>query len=227
MAQLCLILFGAPGSGKGTQAKLLQKTMGLPQISTGDMLRESVERGDDLGEEIRAILKSGALVSDEMVNALVEERISRHDCEKGFILDGYPRTVAQAGTVDTLLKSKGIRAVVVHLKVDYNVIVARLADRRLCSVCGALYGIAPGATATPSVCSLDGSKLVVREDDRPEVVTERLKAYDAKTAPVLEYFRKAGYMCLDVDGNAEGGPAVVAAGIRGLLAEAAGAGVAG
>lgn len=227
MPQLCLILFGAPGSGKGTQAKLLQKNMGIPQISTGDMLRESVERGDDLGEEIRAVLKAGALVSDEMVNALVEERISRPDCAKGFILDGYPRTVAQAGNVDTLLKSKGIRSVVVHLKVDYNVIVARLAERRLCSVCGALYGIAPGATAPPTVCSLDGAKLVVREDDRPEVVTQRLKAYDAKTAPVLDYFQKAGYLCLDVDGNAEGGPEAVAAVIREQLKAASGAGVAG
>jgi adenylate kinase len=191
------------------------------------MLRESVERGDDLGEEIRAILKSGALVPDEMVNELVEERISRPDCSKGFILDGYPRTVAQAGTVDTLLKSKGVRSVVVHLKVDYNVIVARLAERRLCPVCGALYGVAPGATAAPTVCGLDGATLIVREDDRPEVVTERLKAYDAKTAPVLEYFRNAGYPCLDVDGNAAGGPEAVAEGVRGRLREEVGAGVAG
>ena len=219
MGRLCLILFGAPGSGKGTQAKLLQKSLGLPQISTGDMLRESIEHGDDLGHEIRAILRAGALVPDDVVNALVAERIRRPDCARGFLLDGYPRTVSQAATVDALLKSEGIAAVVVHLKVDYNVIVARLAERRLCPVCGALYGTAPGAAAPPKVCGLDGARLVVREDDRPKVVTERLKAYDATTAPVLEFFRKAGYRTLEVDGNAEGGPEVVSRGIQARLKE--------
>jgi adenylate kinase len=219
MGRLCLILFGAPGSGKGTQAKLLQKSLGLPQISTGDMLRESIEHGDDLGHEIRAILQAGALVPDETVNALVSERIERPDCARGFILDGYPRTVSQAATVDAMLKSKKIAAIVVHLKVDYNVIVARLAERRLCPVCGALYGTAPGTSAPPRVCGLDGARLVVREDDRPKVVTERLKAYDAKTAPVLEFFRKAGYATVDVDGDAKGGPAAVSEGIQARLKE--------
>jgi adenylate kinase len=226
MGRLCLILFGAPGSGKGTQAKLLQKSMGLPQISTGDMLRESIEHGDDLGHEIRAILQAGGLVPDEMVNALVDERIERPDCARGFILDGYPRTVSQAATVDKLLKSKGVAALVLHLKVDYNVIVARLAERRLCPVCGALYGVVPGASAAPEVCGLDGARLVVREDDRPEVVTERLKAYDVKTAPVLEYFRNAKYACLDVDGDAAGGPEAVSVTIQTRLREITGGGVA-
>ena len=144
MSQLCLILFGAPGSGKGTQAKLISKALSLPHISTGDMLRESVERGDDLGHEVRAILAAGSLVPDEIVNALVADRTERPDCKHGFILDGYPRTVAQAGIVDKMLKERGARALVVHLKVDYNVIVDRLAARRQCPVCGAVYGAKPG-----------------------------------------------------------------------------------
>ncbi len=128
MSQLCLILFGAPGSGKGTQAKLLTKALSLPHISTGDMLRESVERGDDLGHEVQSILASGSLVPDEIVNALVAERSARKDCKCGFILDGYPRTVNQARIVDKMLTERGVRALVVHLKVDYNIIVDRLAD---------------------------------------------------------------------------------------------------
>jgi len=130
--------------------------------------------------------------------------------------------VSQAATVDAMLKTKSVAAIVVHLKVDYNVIVARLAERRLCPVCGALYGVAPGKSEPPKVCGLDGARLVVREDDRPEVVTQRLKAYDAKTAPVLEFFQKAGYARVDVDGNAEGGPAAVSKGILVRLREMTG-----
>lgn len=218
-----MILFGAPGSGKGTQAKLLQKALGLPQISTGDMLREAIEHGDDLGHEVRAILQAGSLVPDEIVNTLVGERIERPDCVRGFILDGYPRTVSQARTVDQLLKSRGVETVVVHLKVDYNVIVARLAERRLCPVCGALYGTKLGKASAPKVCGLDGARLIVREDDRPDVVTERLKAYDLKTAPVLEFFEGAGYRRLDVDGDA-GGPEAVSAVVQTKLGELTGVG---
>jgi len=115
MSQVCLILFGAPGSGKGTQAKLLAKALTLPHISTGDMLRESVERGDDLGHEVQAILASGSLVPDEIVNALVADRIERNDCERGFILDGYPRTVNQARIVSQMLNERGVAVLVVHL----------------------------------------------------------------------------------------------------------------
>ena len=127
------------------------------------------------------------------MNALVEERIEQPDCKPGFILDGYPRTVSQAEILAEMLKSRAIATVVVHLKVDYNVIMARLSGRRQCPVCGALYSLSPNAPTVSEVCDYDGSKLVVRDDDREEVVTERLKAYDHQTAPVLEYFRAAGY----------------------------------
>ena len=219
MNRLCLILFGAPGSGKGTQAKLLKQSLGLPHISTGDMLRERVARRDELGLQVESILQSGGLVPDETVNALVADRIEQPDSKPGFILDGYPRTVSQAEILAEELRSRGIRTVVVYLKVDYNVIVARLAGRRQCPVCGALYSLSPNAPTVSEVCDYDGSKLVVRDDDREEVVTERLKAYDRQTAPVLEYFRTAGFECWEVDGAGPGGPQAIAKRIKTMLQE--------
>jgi adenylate kinase len=214
MNRLCLILFGAPGSGKGTQAKLLKQSLGLPHISTGDMLRERVERKDGLGLQVAGILQAGGLVPDETVNQLVADRISQPDCVNGFILDGYPRTVRQAEMTLRLLAERQVTPVVVHLKVDYNVIVARLAGRRQCPVCGALYSLSANAPNVSEVCDYDGSRLVVRDDDREEVVTERLKAYDRQTAPVLEYFRNAGLTCWDVDGAGPGGPQAIARRIK-------------
>jgi adenylate kinase len=220
MSRLCLILFGAPGSGKGTQAKLLKQSLALPHISTGDMLRERVARRDELGLQVESILQSGGLVPDVTVNALVADRVEQPDCKPGFILDGYPRTVSQAEILAAeVLTSRGIRTVVVHLRVDYNVIVARLAGRRQCPVCGALYSLSPNAPTVSEVCDYDGSKLVVRDDDREEVVTERLKAYDRQTAPVLEYFRTAGFDCWEVDGAGAGGPQAIAKRIKKMLQE--------
>jgi adenylate kinase len=217
MSQLCLILFGAPGSGKGTQAKLLSKALCLSHISTGDMLRESVERGDDLGHEVQSILASGSLVPDEIVNALVADRIERKDCKRGFILDGYPRTVNQARIVSQMLGERGVPVLVVHLKVDYNVIVDRLAARRQCPICGAVYGVAAAGPVT--VCGLDGAKVLVRDDDRPEVVWHRLQNYDSQTAPVLSFFEEAGYRRLDVDGDAPGGPEAISKGLQASVRE--------
>jgi len=220
MSRLCLILFGAPGSGKGTQAKLLKQSLGLPHISTGDMLRERVARRDELGLKVESILQSGGLVPDVTVNALVADRVEQPDCKPGFILDGYPRTVSQAEILAAeVLTSRGIRTVVVYLRVDYNVIVARLAGRRQCPVCGALYSLSPNAPTVSEVYDYDGSKLVVRDDDREEVVTERLKAYDRQTAPVLEYFRTAGFDCWEVDGAGAGGPQAIAKRIKTMLHE--------
>lgn len=219
MNRLCLILFGAPGSGKGTQAKLLKHTLGLPHISTGDMLRERVARRDELGLQVEKILQAGGLVPDVTVNALVADRIEQPDCKPGFILDGYPRTVSQAEILAEMLREREIATVVVHLKVDYNVIVARLAGRRLCPVCGALYSLSPNAPTVSEVCDYDGSTLVVRDDDREEVVTERMKAYDRQTSPVLEYFRTAGFDCWELDGAGAGGPQVIARLIQSMLRE--------
>ena len=156
---------------------------------------------------------------DATVNALVAERIEEPDCEPGFILDGYPRTVSQAEILAEVLRSQAIAAVVVHLKVDYNVIVARLAGRRQCPVCGALYSLSPNAPTVSEVCDYDGSKLVVRDDDREEVVTERLKAYDRQTTPVLEYFRSSRFDVWEVDGAGAGGPQAIARRIQEMLKE--------
>jgi adenylate kinase len=213
MSRMCLILFGAPGSGKGTQAKLLCEALGVPHISTGDMLRERIARKDPLGLKVEGILQAGGLVSDEIVNRLVAERIEQPDCAAGFILDGYPRTVNQA---KVLTEVPGITPLVVYLKVDYNVIVARLAGRRLCPLCGTVYNLSREAL---KVCKNDGSKLMIREDDREEVVRERLKAYETQTTPVLRYFRDAGYPCWEIEGDTMGGPPAIARRIQELVSE--------
>lgn len=198
--RFCLILFGPPGSGKGTQAAILREKHALAHISTGDMLRERLESGDGLGKTVAEIMHSGGLVPDELVNRLVEERIEKPDAQGGFILDGYPRTVAQAALLDGLLQAKQIRAVVIHLKVDYTVIIARLSGRRQCPSCGAVQHFVRNEP-TLDLCGKCGSKMVVRDDDRPEVIVQRLKAYDQQTQPVLEYLRGAGYRILEVQGQ--------------------------
>lgn len=214
--QRCLILFGAPGSGKGTQAKLLRNQLGWAHISTGDMLREHVAKKTQLGLKIEETMKTGTLIPDEIVNALVEERIHRDDCRDGFILDGYPRTVPQAELLVRTLAANGIGPVVVHLKVDYNIIVARLASRRLCSQCGQLYSVASNAPIVTESCDYCGGKLITRDDDKPEVIWKRLETYDKQTYPVLDYLLGAGFPAHDIDGS-DGSPQVISARISGLV----------
>ena len=206
--QRCLILFGAPGSGKGTQAKLLKDGLGWAHISTGDMLREHVARKSVIGLEIEVMMRTGALVPDEMVNRLVEIRIADPDCKVGFILDGYPRTVAQAELLVKLLRARGITPVVIHLKVDYNIIVARLASRRICSQCGSLYSVASNAPIVTEACDYCGGKLIRREDDAPETIWKRLQAFDNQTFPVLDHLKDAGFAAHEIDGSA-GSPQVI------------------
>ncbi|MBS1832510.1 MAG: nucleoside monophosphate kinase [Acidobacteria bacterium] len=212
----CLILFGAPGSGKGTQAKLLKGLLGWAHISTGDMLREHVAAKTELGLKIDSAMKSGTLIPDEVVNLLVDERIRREDCQEGFILDGYPRTVPQADLLVRTMQASGIAPVVVHLKVDYNIIVARLASRRLCSQCGQLYSVASNAPIVTESCDYCGGKLITREDDKPEVIWKRLETYDNQTFPVLFFLLGAGYPSHDFDGS-DGSPQVIAGRIVQLL----------
>jgi len=216
MLRLCLILFGSPGSGKGTQAKLLKQSLGIAHISTGDMLRERVALEDEVGRSVASLMQAGELVPDETVNRLVAERIEQPDCANGFILDGYPRTVQQARLLAELLVLRPIRTIVVHLVVDYNVIIARISGRRQCPTCGALYGVTSNATGTPGVCDKDGTKLMVRDDDREEVVRERLRAYEQQTEPVLAFFKKSGIPCWDVPA-ADVPPQLIAKEIEGLI----------
>lgn len=216
MQRLSVILFGPPGSGKGTQAKLIRQCLSGAHISTGDMLRQRIARGDAVGQAAASLMQAGQLVPDELVNRMVEDRIREADCQSGFILDGYPRTVAQAGMVDKVLAANGIAPLVIHLAVDYNVIINRLAARRQCANCQAVYNLKQNPPRKEAVCDNCGGALVQREDDREEVIRERLTAYERQTAPVLEYFREAGYEIDEVSAS-EGAPQAIAQQICGLI----------
>jgi len=191
-ATKALVLFGPPGSGKGTQAKMLTQSLRFPHISTGDMLREHIAAGDAIGIKVRDILKAGNLVSDDLVNEMVTERISRADCESGFILDGYPRTLRQAEMLRGLLESLSIEPIVVHLRVDQNKLVSRLTNRRQCPQCGTLYNVLLKPPIVPGRCDIEGARLVIREDDKEQVIRQRFDAYEKQTRPVLEFFRSGG-----------------------------------
>ena len=187
-----IVLFGAPGSGKGTQAKLLSECLRIPHVSTDEILRERVRSGVENGSGVAATMHSGDLVADDLVNRLVEERLSRPDAAAGFILDGYPRTTAQAGHLLSWLEGHHIQEVVIYLSIDYNIVIARLRGRRQCPHCGTLYNIVSQPPKVDMLCDLDGHALVIRDDDREEVIRERLDAYQRQTSPVLEFFRDAG-----------------------------------
>ncbi len=194
-----MVLFGSPGSGKGTQAKLLHHCVKGPHISTGDMLRAHIQAGDAIGRQTERLLKSGKLVSDELVNQLLEQRLLESDCRSGVILDGYPRTLNQAGVLLKLMKRFGFKAAVVHLMVDCEKIVARLSGRRQCPVCGTLYSLKTNPPKIAGVCDLDGATLVTREDDRESVIRERLHEYESQTKPILEFFRNANVPMFEID----------------------------
>jgi len=208
LAGKAVVLFGPPGSGKGTQSKFLVARFGIPQISTGDMLRDHIARGDEIGKNIEARMKAGLLVPDELVNELVHKRLSEPDCANGFILDGYPRTRQQAEVLMELLRELKRDEVVIHLVVDYNIIIARISGRRVCPKCGTLYNSSSRPPRVPGICDLDGETLVIREDDRESVVRERLEAYEQQTRPLIEYFRGAGHRLIEVDAS-QGTPETV------------------
>ncbi|HEX3685719.1 MAG TPA: nucleoside monophosphate kinase [Bryobacteraceae bacterium] len=211
-----IILFGSPGSGKGTQAKLLRRCISGPHISTGDMLRTHIEAGDQVGKESEGLLKTGKLVPDEWVNELVEKRIAEPECRAGVILDGYPRTLNQARVLMDLLARSGFRPAVIHLVVDYEKIVARLSGRRQCPVCGTLYSLKTNPPKVTGICDLDGAALVTREDDRESVIRQRLSEYESLTRPLLDFFRKAGVPMFEING-AGAAPEVISGQVCSLL----------
>ena len=187
-----IVLFGAPGSGKGTQAKLLRDCLRIPHVSTGEILRERIRSGAENGSGVAATMHSGDLVADDLANRLGKERLSQPDATAGFILDGYPRTTAQASHLVSWLQAHRIQEVVIYLSIDYNIVIARLRGRRQCPQCGTLYNIVSQPPRVDMLCDLDGHALVIRDDDREEVIRERLDAYQRQTSPVLEFFRDAG-----------------------------------
>jgi adenylate kinase len=188
-----IILLGPPGAGKGTQAKKLTGTFAIPQISTGDMLREAVKKGTELGKKAKAFMDAGGLVPDEVVIGIVKERLAAADCSAGFILDGFPRTIPQAQALDRVVKELGkeIRFVL-SLEVDQKELMERLCGRRTCTGCGAMYHIAFNAPKTEGKCDKCATALIQRDDDREETIKNRLVNYNKATAPLLDYYKSTG-----------------------------------
>jgi adenylate kinase len=198
-----LIFLGAPGAGKGTQAREVSKELGIPQISTGDMLREAVKKGTPLGLEAKKKMEAGELVPDEVVCGIVEERVGQPDAAKGFILDGFPRTIPQAQFVDAMLERKGRgNPLAVNIRVDEDVLLKRLTGRRTCSVCGEIYNVHFNPPRVDGICDKDGGKLLERADDNESTIRQRLVAYNNQTSPLIDYYRKKKFLH-EVNGNLE------------------------
>ncbi len=199
-----LILLGPPGAGKGTQAKRLEDSRGLIQLSTGDMLRAAVASGSEVGKKAKAIMERGELVSDEIMIAMIRDRIQLPDCKNGFILDGFPRTTAQAEALDRMLGQMGLKLDhVIEMKVNDSVLVDRITGRYSCAKCGAGYHDRFQKPKKDGVCDVCGStEFSRRKDDNAETVTARLSAYHAQTAPLLPYYQGRGVL-KSVDGMAE------------------------
>ena len=206
-----IILLGAPGAGKGTQAKLIAATYAIPQISTGDLFRENVARGTELGLKVKETLARGELVTDGLVNDMVAERLAHPDVNRGFILDGFPRTVGQAEWLDGYLKSRRLRdgaaapfsaisPLVIQVVVRYNQLLQRITGRRTCPTCGRIYNVHFQPPKVEGICDVDGGRLFVRPDDTEAVVAERLKAYERQTLPLVAYYKAKGQL-VDVDGE--------------------------
>ena len=192
-----LILLGAPGAGKGTQAELLIQQLQIPSISTGNMLREAMANGSELGKQVKTYMESGSLVPDDVILSIVAERVAQSDCKNGFILDGVPRTLAQAEALD----AKGVKIDhVVSIEIEDAVIEGRMTGRRVCTKCGASYHITANPTKTEGICDLCGSEVAIRKDDAPETVRHRLEVYHAATEVLKDYYAKQGKL-ICVEGN--------------------------
>ncbi len=190
-----LILLGAPGVGKGTQAKMIMKEFGIPQISTGDILRNEVRNQTELGMKAKAIMEKGELVSDDIILGMMEKRLAQPDCRKGYILDGFPRTIPQAEGLDELLAKlnhSGLK--VIEISVPDEEIIRRLTARRICSRCGKDYNIHLNPPPPDGKCEICGGEIIQRDDDKEETIRKRLEVYRKQTEPLLDYYRKKGIL---------------------------------
>jgi adenylate kinase len=189
-----VLLFGPPGSGKGTQSRLITNWLGIPAISTGDMLRGEIQAGTALGNAARSIMASGGLVSDDLVNEMLARRVAQPDCQRGFLLDGYPRTVQQAEYFDRLVAVRNLpKPIILHLDVPMDALIGRMTSRRQCPKCGRIYNLLHQPPKKAGVCDDDGTPLVTRKDDQEDVVKDRLRTYDELTRPVLAYYQDRNY----------------------------------
>jgi len=195
-----IVLMGMPGAGKGTQARLLAQRFGWPQVSTGDILREIAQTETELGRLVRETQKAGQLVSDEILAEILRERTARADCQRGYILDGYPRTAAQAEFLEQWARAQGKRVIVINIVVSRQSLVERLAGRRSCPQCGEIYNVWLKPPREDELCDRCRVPLVRRADDVPEAIEKRYDVYREKTAPLIEYYRERGAL-FDVDGE--------------------------
>jgi adenylate kinase len=197
-----LVFLGPPAAGKGTQAKRIAELYGVPHLSTGDMFRDAIARGTQLGRLAKPIMDRGDLVPDDIVMGMVQERLGRSDCAAGCVFDGFPRTVPQAEGLDAILCRLGKhKPLVLELRVPRDTLIRRIAGRRTCSIDGEVYNVFDAPPKVEDICDHDGGKLIQRPDDRPEVFAERLKAYERQTLPLEEYYRREGAL-ESVDGTA-------------------------
>lgn len=200
---LNIILMGPPGAGKGTHAKWISKKFNIPHISTGDMFREAISSGTPLGNQVKAVIERGDLVNDELTCSLVKERLSRKDCEHGYLLDGFPRTLAQAEALKVIGREIGREpSLVLNLSCPNDVLLRRIGGRRVCPKCGASYNIHTMKPKQDGICDLCGTALIQRKDDNEESFKVRLANYDKSTAPLLEYYEKE-HLLHTFDGNTD------------------------
>lgn len=187
------VLLGPPGAGKGTQAVRLVEKYGVPQISTGDIFRKNIKEGTELGKKAQEYMNAGGLVPDELVVDLVKDRLMQDDCANGYLLDGFPRTIAQAEQLDEFLKEQGTKLdAVINFEVGYDTLMERLTGRRQCKACGASYHIKNFPPKTDGVCDKCGGELIQRDDDTEETARKRIEVYEESTAPLIEYYTKSG-----------------------------------
>lgn len=190
-----IILLGAPGAGKGTQADSIKNKYPIAHISTGDILRANVKAGTALGKDAKAYMDAGKLVPDDVIVGMMESRLAEADCREGFMLDGFPRTIAQAEALDKMLSAHGINLdAVVSLEVDDDTVVSRLTSRRVCKKCGEIYNTVLKPTAKEGVCDKCGGEVVQRDDDKESVIRNRLAVFHTQTAPLIEYYTQKGLL---------------------------------
>ena len=214
MAQI-LIFLGPPGAGKGTQARMVSRELGIPHISTGDILREAAWKKTSLGLAAKAKMDKGELVPDDVISPIVEERLSRPDCSEGAILDGFPRTIAQARFLDAMLERAGLgKPLVLNIHVASDSVIKRLTGRRTCQTCGEIYNVYMNPPLQEGICDKDRGRLVQRADDNEEAIRIRLKAYEQDTLPLIEYYQRENALC-QVDGGEE--PEAITARLLGLV----------